>query len=75
VPGDGKEQYGRLAAEPFVKKESIGTTRLGRPICAVKRSKRGKMVSLGLTGSDSSGALIAVNRSARLMRPKGARRR
>jgi murein tripeptide amidase MpaA len=43
VPGDGKEQYeeqyDRVAAKPFVKKESLGTTHLGRPIWAVKVTK------------------------------------
>jgi hypothetical protein len=43
VAGDEKEQYeeqyDRVAAEPFVKKESIGKTHLGRDIWAVKVTK------------------------------------
>ena len=43
VSGDEKEQYeeqyDRVAAESFVKKESIGTTHLGRPIWALKVTK------------------------------------
>ena len=43
VAGDEKEQYeeqyDRVAAESFVKKESIGTTHLGRPIWALKVTK------------------------------------
>ena len=43
VPGDDKEQYeeqyDRQAAKPIVKKQSIGTSRLGRPIWALKVTK------------------------------------
>ena len=43
MSGDAKEQYeeqyDRVAEKPFVKKESIGTTHLGRSIWALKVTK------------------------------------